>query len=291
MYELPPPTAGSLPLERVLDHWNPGSIQRTGTVDESTSRALAGLLKVDAPRHGEPLRAFWHEVILREPEDAHELGPDGHPASSPLLPPIRHRQRMFGGGQLKVELPLRVGDRVTRLTTVTGAEMRDARSGRMLVVTERHEWRRDNELCLAETRQLLYRELTGETNSRPAAPDPSPQAVPSLTFVPTRAMLATYSDLTGNRHRIHTDKAYAQHVEGHQDLLVHGPLSALLAAEAFWLRTGDPVSKIRYRLQSSAFADRAICCYVQPPAPDDPEGRWTVSNWSGGRRFLRASVA
>lgn len=53
----------------------------------------------------------------------------------------------------------------------------------------------------------------------------------SHTMVPTRELLFRFSALTFNAHAIHLDKAYCREVEGHRNLLVQGPLTAVLMAE------------------------------------------------------------
>lgn len=50
----------------------------------------------------------------------------------------------------------------------------------------------------------------------------------SFSLTPDRKLLFQFSALTFNAHAIHLDPRYAQEVEGHKDLLVHGPLSLSL---------------------------------------------------------------
>ena len=45
-------------------------------------------------------------------------------------------------------------------------------------------------------------------------------------------MLFRFSALTFNAHLIHLDRVYARNVEGHRNLLVHGPLSLILMLKA-----------------------------------------------------------
>ncbi|KAF1851066.1 uncharacterized protein K460DRAFT_401093 [Cucurbitaria berberidis CBS 394.84] len=54
----------------------------------------------------------------------------------------------------------------------------------------------------------------------------------SHTLTPTRSLLFRYSALTFNAHLIHLDRDYARNVEGHRNLLVHGPLSLTLILQA-----------------------------------------------------------
>ena len=47
-------------------------------------------------------------------------------------------------------------------------------------------------------------------------------------MTPTKALLFRFSALTFNAHLIHLDPHYAQTTEGHQNILVHGPLTVVL---------------------------------------------------------------
>lgn len=53
----------------------------------------------------------------------------------------------------------------------------------------------------------------------------------SHILVPSAALLFRFSALTFNAHAIHLDKHYCQEIEGHRNLLVHGPLTVILMVE------------------------------------------------------------
>lgn len=53
----------------------------------------------------------------------------------------------------------------------------------------------------------------------------------SHRLVPSAALLFRFSALTFNAHAIHLDKHYCQEIEGHRNLLVHGPLTVILMVE------------------------------------------------------------
>jgi len=67
-------------------------------------------------------------------------------------------------------------------------------------------------------------------------------------------LLARFSALTYNGHRIHYDTPYATGVEGYPDLVIHGPLLALLALELPRRSAPDAVvAEFTYRLVRPAF--------------------------------------
>jgi acyl dehydratase len=71
--------------------------------------------------------------------------------------------------------------------------------------------------------------------------------------------LFIFSSLTQNAHRIHYDAVYAREVEGHRGLLVHGPLTALFAAEAVHRETGREVGEYDSLVASLTAALPGMC--------------------------------
>ncbi|KAI5804046.1 hypothetical protein DFH27DRAFT_610050 [Peziza echinospora] len=71
---------------------------------------------------------------------------------------------------------------------------------------------------------------------------PPPSSPPDFThtFLPTPHLLARFSALTFNIHRIHIDEGYAVHEEGLPGMLCHGPLSMVVLLEVLggWLKGG-----------------------------------------------------
>ncbi|KAL6160233.1 hypothetical protein ACJBU6_01580 [Exserohilum turcicum] len=63
--------------------------------------------------------------------------------------------------------------------------------------------------------------------------DPPGKPIYSYTMIPDRNLLFRFSALTFNAHLIHLDPDFARNVEGHRNLLVHGPLSLILMLQAF----------------------------------------------------------
>lgn len=97
-----------------------------------------------------------------------------------------------------------------------------------------------------------------------AAPG-SPELSHALT--PTSSLLFRFSALTFNAHSIHLDREYARTVEGHRNLLVHGPLSLALMMQfmsSHVTRRGtgpDVIKRIDYRNLAPLYCDEqmSIC--------------------------------
>lgn len=111
------------------------------------------------------------------------------------------------------------------------------------------------ECAVVETRNLVFlRERPpGEQEAAPAKKFLKPQYEPDYahTVLPDSKLLFRFSALTFNAHAIHLDPAYSQNVEGHRDLLVHGPLSytflVTLLQHQLSQRGNEVIKNIEYR--------------------------------------------
>jgi hydroxyacyl-ACP dehydratase HTD2-like protein with hotdog domain len=268
-----------LDIADVASTWRPETVVRQGQIDAVRAAVLADLLGTDAPTLGEPLRPLWHEIYLREQPLLSELGDDGHPRSSELLPPIRNRRRMFGGSEVRVVSPLRVGESVRRTVQIGDVRLKAGSQGDLLVVTEEHRWHADGDLRLTEKRHIIYRSANGGM----AAVSPAPSAAGAPGAVDERTLFL-FSLLTSNVHRIHYDAAYAREVEAHRGLLVHGPLTALLGAETVYRETNRPVSTYDYRLVAPCYAHSSLTFAVTR----DGAKAFRVAGETDGRTCLTA---
>jgi len=104
-----------------------------------------------------------------------------------------------------------------------------------------------------------------------------------FTFTPSRTLLFHFSALTFNAHAIHLDRQFCREIEGHRDLLVHGPLSLalLLAALESQLGSGEDVRQIDYRNLAPLYAGEPMrVCVRRNGDAGDPDSSWDV--WAEG---------
>ena len=184
------------------------------------------------------------------------LGPDGHPARGGFLPPVPLPRRMWAGGEIEFKNPLIVGAEVTRLSTIKTVEIKHGRTGTLCFVTVNHDYSTNEQLCVRERQDIVYRDPPapdGE-NVAPKA-DPAPAGMHHQVVTPTPTMLFRYSAITFNGHRIHYDAPYAREVEGYGGLVVHGPLQATLMAHMAADLAGKPPARFRFRGLSPLFDD------------------------------------
>jgi len=287
-------------LSSYLGDWRPGTAELTRRVDPWPAAAFAALTGTPAPplAPGDPLPPLWHWFTLLEHPAQRELGPDGHPADGPFMPPIPGRRRMFAGGRLRLEAPIPVGAELSSRSSVAAVSVKAGRAGELAFVTVRHELTADGRPVGAEEQDLVYR--AAADSGEPVSTAPSPAAAPpppalsgpsdwQLSLTADPVLLFRFSALTYNAHRIHYDLPYATQVEGHPGLVVHGPLLALLALELPRLHApGRTVRGFSYRLLRPAFAPAAITASGRP----DPAGRTAElsAGADGARPSLTASA-
>ncbi len=179
---------------------------------------------------GMPLPPLWHWLYFLPLHRQSEISADGHAQRGGFMPPVPLPRRMWAGSQLEFRSPIRVGDRVSRRSTIADVSSKEGRSGKLVFVRVRHDVHCNDaaEPALVEFHDIVYREARA-----PGDVDPPPQAAPSgaawqREIVPDDVLLFRYSALTFNGHRIHYDRKYVTEVEGYPGLVVHGPLIATL---------------------------------------------------------------
>ena len=240
-------------------------IERHEVLTAGPAQALAGLLGVPLPKLAiAGLPALWHWVYLLDRPPQADLGADGHPVRGvvPVPPQQPGLRRMWAGGQVRTLGRLRIGLEATRVSTVTNTETKTGRSGRMTFVTVHHEVRQSGQVCVQELQHIVYRDPPAPDHVAPVG-DPvagsvgeAPAGQPGDWELDTSStLLARYSALTYNGHRIHYDRDFARDVEGYPGLLVHGPLQAVAMAEAARRLDGGRVRAVTfdYRLVAPLF--------------------------------------
>ena len=196
------------------------------------------------PAAGTPLPSLWNWLYFLPIHAQSEIGADGHAKRGGFMPPVPLPRRMWAGSDFEWIEPLRVGDRLTRTSTIVNVKEKSGRTGSLIFVKVRHEIRRNgaDNVALTEHHNIVYR-------AAPGADDvpPPPQAAPHASawerrIVPDDVLLFRYSALTFNGHRIHYDRQYVTEVEGYPGLIVHAPLIATLLMDL--LRRNQPEARV-----------------------------------------------
>lgn len=262
-----------LRLADALRDWQPGTVEMARRVDPWPAAAFAGLVGAPEPplKEGDPLPPMWHWFTLLEHPATAQIGTDGHPAEGPFWPPIPGRKRMFAGGRLTMTAPIPVGCLLSSRASVAGVAVKSGRSGEMAFVTVRTELLADGAPAATEEQDIVYRSqpegapvrvLPRPETGHPRSAEPPGRWRAEVTA--DEVLLFRFSALTYNGHRIHYDRQYATRAEGYPDLVVHGPLLALLALDLPRVNApGQALRSFEYRLVRPAFLPATIVAVGQ----------------------------
>jgi 3-methylfumaryl-CoA hydratase len=263
-------------------------------------RRLAATLDQDpqAFHAGRELPESWYAILFGPTARESALGPDGHPLTGDFLPPLHNTRRMFAGRRVRFHQPLRVGDQVVRISTVSKAQPKSGRSGPFTLMTVTHELSSGAGAAITEEQDLVYRAQasaseadTAATSSsssrrRQVAPDPEKPEW-SHPFTPDPVLLFRYSALTFNAHRIHYDLRYAREQEGYPALVVNGGLTALLLVETARAHLPGAIASYSARAMHPLFIGQTIV--LNGRRSDEGAELWACD--PDGRRAYQVNVA
>jgi len=263
-------------------------IGKTGTpVSDSVTAAPYAALSAtldrpsDVPPAGTPLPPLWHWLYFLPIHPRSDLGPDGHPKRGGFLPPVALPRRMWGGRQFQFISPIRIGDRITRTSTIADVRQKEGRTGPLVLVKVRHEVRRATEAApvMVELQDIIYRDAAkpGDTSSPPNAPTLA--ADWRRRCIADDVLLFRFSALTFNAHRIHYDRRYATEVEGYPGLVVQGPLTAILLLDM--LREMLPDTTVRgceFRARRPLYDNKAFDLCGARAADGERVELWAVDH-------------
>ena len=185
-------------------------------------------------QEGAALPTLWHWIVTVAAIPMDKVGRDGHPQKGLFLPPIELPRRMWAGGRFEFGQAIKLGETITRTSTIKDIKYKHGRTGELAFVTVSHAITGDQGGHVYEEHDIVYREDPKADVAKPVS-----QLEPVVdqeisdwqqTIQADPVMLFRYSALTFNGHRIHYDRDYAA-FEGYDGLVVHGPLIATYMLE------------------------------------------------------------
>ncbi len=248
--------------------WIGRSIEEPGFAAAQAADCLAATLDRDDPpfREGDPLPPAWHYLCFHEAVPLSRTGIDGHPAKGVFTPPFPAERRMWAGSRMRFESPIRVGERLRKVTTISDVSVKEGGTGRLHFITTAEDvLGEDGRLTTREERTRVYRGAPAPGAAPPQARPAPAEAAWSRAVEPSAVLLFRYSALTMNSHRIHYDRDYAHDVEGHPGLLVHGPLIMTLMLDLFRREMPDtPLSSMDLRAVAPVHDTAAFSVHGAP---------------------------
>jgi 3-methylfumaryl-CoA hydratase len=263
-----------------LEEWIGRTETSADTITPAPLAALSATLDRDdpPPNPGDPLPPLWHWLFFLPIHRQSMLGPDGHAARGGFLPPVTLPRRLWAGSRIELHQQLRVGDAITRTSSIVSIKQKEGRTGPLVFVVVRHEISNASGLAITDEHDIVYRGDAPPGQKAPEPPAAPPGAAWQRTITPDDVLLFRYSALTFNGHRIHYDRRYTTEVEGYPGLVVHGPLQATLLMDL--LRRNLPaarVSRVAFRAVSPLF-DIAPFSVCGAPAAGGTIHLWTQSD-------------
>lgn len=218
---------------------------------------------IDSDETGDVAPQGFHWCLCLPDAPSADLGEDGHPrrTETSFLPPIPLPRRMWASSRVSFHAPLRVGQSITRTSTIADIVEKQGGTGQLVFVSVDHETQADGAIAISERQMIVYREASL------AAPAPEPAetgfdaggAEWARSLRPSAALLFRYSALTFNSHRIHYDLPYAVEEECYRGLVVHGPLTATLLLDLVARGAGpNRIRQFSYKAEAPAFAGEPL---------------------------------
>jgi len=244
-----------------LSDWIGNSEKRTEIIHQQSLDGFAALMDEEMPASPfVPAGGHWMYFLPTDRQS--NLAEDGHSYKGSFLPPVDLPRRMWAGGRLTFDRPIKATDTIEKISTVKSIVEKEGRTGKLVFVTVEHELVGDGGRYIHEEHDIVYREAA--VAIAPARqPEPAPtDATWTQIISPDPVMLFRYSALTYNGHRIHYDRDYVTGVEGYPGLIIHGPLiGTLLMKLAIENMNGKSLKKFEFRNSSPIFdvANFEIC--------------------------------
>ncbi len=240
---------------------------------------------------GEPAPLLIHLCLAQPVAPMSELGRDGHPELGNFLPPVPLPRRMWAGGAFEFVEPIRIGETVSRHSTIADVRLKQGRSGRLCFVTVEHEIKSAGRLVLTERQDIVYRDIpvaqSGKQTPSGKSTKQTALGTHSRTITPHPTLLFRYSALTFNGHRIHYDRSFCVETEGYPGLVVHGPMQATMLCQFAADLKGKPPRAFRFRSVSPIF-DNADFTLNADEAGDPSLKLWAAA--AGGPISMEAQA-
>lgn len=271
-----------------FDAWSGRTVTETGGISDAQAQMIAATLNYkNSERLGvaTKLPLLWHWFAFPNTVLTEHLGRDGHPKLGEFMPPVRLERRMWAGGALRFHSPLHIGDTIRRRTRIGQITEKEGRSGPMVLMTLHHEIFCDGGLAVEERQDIVYLDIPKQPVAQKKTPMPDRSLSMSRRVETPETLLFRFSAMTFNAHRIHYDKTYAQQVEHYPDLVVHGPLQAMLLMQAATQHAGRMPSDFHFRAIHPMFAGQGLDVVAL-----EQDGALDLYTGQGGHQGMQATA-
>jgi 3-methylfumaryl-CoA hydratase len=246
-------------MSESFENWIGKSVTREDVITQRLQDEYRSTLSpyLFQPKTDDECPPGLHWCVALPRQNIADLGADGAEAKGVFLPPVPLPRRMWAGGQIETFKPLRVGDNIRRVSTISDVKSRQGKTGALCFISVVHEIFGNGALSIRERHDILYREASTES-AQAKPPADAPKGELEWRVEATPLLLFRFSSVTFNGHRIHYDLPYAQKVEGYGGLLVHGPMQAALTLNQLSTLRGQVPRVFDYRCVSPLIAEQTF---------------------------------
>ena len=246
------------------------------------ARHLAATFDRDADglEAGSALPPGWTLLYFLDAPPTSVVGRDGRTSPGEFIPDTGLPRRMWAGGSFTFSGDLILGRPATSTVTIRNVARKEGRSGVLCFVTTEHRIEQDGRDVVTEIRNLVFREAPKSSEPVRRVDPPGP-ATWRRSTVADPVLLFRFSALTFNAHRIHYDIEYCRNEEDYPNLVVHGPMQALLLLDLVErVFPGRRIRQFVYRGVAPVFAPESFSVCGAPDG-DDRVRLWIEDSGGG----------
>ena len=169
-----------------------------------------------------------HWIFFNENYLKRELGDDGHPKRGNFFPLLKGYKRMFAGADIVFKNDFRLNKKIKKISILDSITKKKSDESNLYFCKVKNIYYCNKEEILQELQNIVFLKKNHKLKNKKQIKNiiPNYKFIKSKTFSFDTVDLFRYSSLTSNNHKIHYDLDYTRKIEGHFNLLVHGPLIA-----------------------------------------------------------------
>ena len=208
-----------------------------------------------------PYGAHW--IFFNENFNKKDLGLDGHPKRGKNIPLLKGYKRMFAGASLVFKKKIYFEDKIKKITEIKPLVKKKSDNVNIYFLNLVNTFFRDNLEVLKESQKIVFVKNNHVSNKgKKKSHNINFKLLHKKKIKFNNIDLFRYSALTYNSHRIHYDLDYTTNVEGHKNLLVHGPLTATYVINEINSFIKKDISRYSFSLLKPIYVNEKITLKV-----------------------------
>ena len=200
-----------------------------------------------------------HWIFFNENLNKKDLGIDGHPKRGKNIPLLKGYKRMFAGASLVFKKKIYFEDKIKKVTEIKSLSKKKSNNKNIYFLNLANTFFRDKLEVLKEIQTIVFvKNNHVSKNGKKISNNINLKLLYKKNFKFNNVDLFRYSALTYNSHRIHYDLDYTTNVEGHKNLLVHGPLTATCVINEINRLIKKDISRYNFSLLKPIYVNEKI---------------------------------